>query len=454
MRINLSKVYELFQNTFYGVHDTLVTGVSIDTRTIKENDLFFAIKGDNFDGHDFITTALSCKAAAIVCSRKIEEGNINNSNIIYVKDTVDALHRFATFYRNSFDIPFVAVTGSNGKTTTKDFLNVAISTKYKTCYTKGNLNNQTGVPLTIFTLDETTQAAIIEMGMNNIGEINQLSSIVRPMIGVITNIGTSHIGRLGSIDNIFEAKTELIKHIDNGYLVVNADDKLLNTLKSSSNFSIIKTGIYSENLDYTAKDLLLHADNTYSFTFQGLGVRLSIPGIHNVYNALLALAVADLLAVDLKKAINSIGSYKNQNMRTQVIDKNGFIIINDAYNANYDSMKASLEVLSKYKNRKVAILGDMLELGEYEKRLHEKTGEYVALKKIDLLIAIGKNVHNYCNGAMKAGMAKEDIYMFEDINQAKTEICSIISKGDTILLKGSRGSAMEKIMDIFEGNNL
>lgn len=454
MRINLSKVYELFQNTFYGVHDTLVTGVSIDTRTIKENDLFFAIKGDNFDGHDFITTALSCKAAAIVCSREIKSEDINNSNIIYVKDTIEALQSFAKFYRNSFDIPFVVVTGSNGKTTTKEYLNAVISTKYKTCYTKGNLNNQTGVPLTIFTLDETTKAAIVEIGMNNVGEIDQLSSIVKPTIGVITNIGTSHIGRLGSIDNIFKAKTELLKHIENGYLVVNADDQLLDTLKSSDKYSIIKTGIHSENLDYAAKDLVLHTDNTYSFTFQNLSVKLSIPGIHNVYNALLALAVADLLAVDLKNAIDSVGSYKNQNMRTQVIDINGFVIINDAYNANYDSMKASLEVLSKYKNRRVAILGDMLELGEYEEQLHEKTGAYVALKKIDILIAIGKNAHSYSNGAIKAGMAQDKIYVFDDISQAKKTIRAIIFKGDTILLKGSRGSAMEKMMDIFEGDNL
>lgn len=447
MRIKLSKIFDFFKTEFNRNFETDVTGVSIDSRTINPNDLFFAIKGEKFDGHDFVDKALGLKASAVVCSKK---DRYANGNIIYVEDTLKALQDFARYYRLSFNIPFVAVTGSNGKTTTKEYINTALASSFKTSYTKGNLNNQTGVPLTIFSIEEDSQAAVIEMGMNNLGEIKELSSIILPDIAVITNVGTSHIGHLGSRQNIFKAKTEVLEYLDNGYLVVNADDDMLCNLKSNHKYTVIRTGINADNLDYCAKDIILNIDNTYSFSVKNSRIKLSIPGVHNINNALLAIAAADLLNADFNKSVNAIGACVNQKMRTQITNIDGYMIINDAYNANYDSMKASIDILKNYKSRKVAILGDMLELGDYEEIMHIKTGEYLAKNQIDILIAIGKNAGNYMKGALEYGMGKNNIFVFNDMIQAKTSIKDIICKGDTILLKGSRGSSMEKIMGIFE----
>ncbi|MFA5341343.1 MAG: UDP-N-acetylmuramoyl-tripeptide--D-alanyl-D-alanine ligase [Clostridia bacterium] len=451
MKIKLSKIYKFFEAEYNNGYDNIVTGVSIDSRTIKKGDLFFAIKGDNFDGHDFINNAMNSEAAAIVCSKK---DKYINDKVIYVEDTLKALKDLAKYYRLTLDIPFIAVTGSNGKTTTKEYINAALSASLKTSYTKGNLNNQTGVPLTIFSINEDSNAAVIEMGMNNPGEIKELSSIVIPDIAVITNIGTSHIGRLGSRDNIFRAKKEVLEFLNNGYLVINADDDMLCNIKSNNKYKVIRTGINADSLDYAAKDIVFNNDNTYSFSVKNSRIKLSIPGIHNVNNALLAIAVADLLKVDLDKAAVGISACINQKMRTQITKMNGYVIINDAYNANYDSMKASIDILKRYENRKVAILGDMLELGDYEKEMHQKTGEYLAKNGIDVLIAVGKNSVNYRNGALNFGMNESNIFVFDDLPHAKVSIKDIICKGDTILLKGSRGSSMEKIMEIFEGENL
>ncbi len=320
----------------------------------------------------------------------------------------------------------------------------------ETCYTIGNLNNQTGVPLTLFSLNENTQAAVIEMGMNSIGEIRKLSYIVKPKIAVITNIGTSHIGMLGSKENIFKAKTEVLDYIDNGYLVVNGDDDFLSSIKDSDNYKVIKVSIYNNDADYIAQNIVQNEDKTYSFTVNSKSINLSIPGFHNIYNALYAFAVSDLLEINLDKAVIAISECKNQKMRNQISVINGYTVINDAYNANYDSMKSSLELLGNYKKRKVAILGDMLELGDYEKHFHIKVGEIVTDNSIDVLIAIGKNADNYYQGAVDSGMKNTCIYRYASIVEAKNPIKDIICKDDIILLKGSRGSAMEKLIDLFE----
>jgi UDP-N-acetylmuramoyl-tripeptide--D-alanyl-D-alanine ligase len=451
MRIKLSEIYYFFKTEFNKSFETDVTGVSIDSRTINPGDIFFAIEGENFDGHTFVNKALEAKAVAAVCSKK---GDYSDDKVIYVENTLKALQDLARYYRFSLNIPFVSVTGSNGKTTTKEYINAALSSSFKPGCTKGNLNNQTGVPLTIFSVDEDSKAAVIEMGMNNKGEINDLASIVIPHIAVITNIGTSHIGRLGSRENIYKAKTEVLDYINNGYLVVNSDDDMLSSLVSNDKYTVIRTGIKADNLDYAAKNIVLNEDNTYSFTVRDTRIKLSIPGIHNVNNALLAFAVADILKADRNKAGKAIGSCVNQKMRTQISDINGYIVINDAYNANYDSMRASIDILKKYRNRRVAVLGDMLELGEYEKALHEKTGEYLAESGIDILIAVGKNAVNYKTGALNHGMSENSIFVFNDLTEAKMLIKDIICKGDTILVKGSRGSSMEKIIGVFEGDEV
>ncbi|HHT94528.1 MAG TPA: UDP-N-acetylmuramoyl-tripeptide--D-alanyl-D-alanine ligase [Clostridia bacterium] len=449
MRIELGRIYDLFATGLKTDKKTVVTGVSIDSRTIQPGEIFFAIKGENFDGHNFVNKALEKKAAAAVCSRKDKYAG---DNIIYVEDTVTALQDLARFYRRSLDIPFIAVTGSNGKTTTKDYTGAALAASFKTDYTKGNLNNQTGVPLTVFSVGEDSKAAVIEMGMNNAGEIRQLSSVVLPDIAVITNIGTSHIGNLGSRENIFKAKTEVLEYMDNGYLIVNADDDMLRRVKNNHKYKVIRVGILADDLDYRARNIVKNADNTYTFSVTDTKIKLSIPGIHNIVNALLAFAVADILKADRKKAAQAIGACTNQVMRTQISEIDGYTVINDAYNANYDSMRMAIDILKNYRGRKVAVLGDMLELGDFEEMMHERTGEYLAYNKIDVLIAVGKNADCYKKGATDFGMEEKSIHVFPDIPQAKKHIMDIICKGDTILVKGSRGSSMEKILEVFEGD--
>ncbi len=451
MRIQLGKIYDLFAAGLKADKKTVVTGVSIDSRTVKPGEIFFAIKGENFDGHDFVNKALEQKAVAAVCSKKDKYAG---DNIIYVEDTVKALQDLARFYRQSLEIPFIAVTGSNGKTTTKDYTGAALAASFKTDYTKGNLNNQTGVPLTLFSVRQDSQAAVVEMGMNNAGEIKQLSSVVLPDIAVITNIGTSHIGNLGSRENIFKAKTEVLDYLDNGYLIVNADDDMLRRIKGNHKYKVIRVGILADDLDYRARDIVKNADNTYTFSVSDTRITLSIPGIHNIINALLAFAVADILKADRKAAGEAIGACTNQIMRTQISVIDGYTVINDAYNANFDSMRMAIDILKNYRGRKVAVLGDMLELGDFEEIMHERTGEYLAYNKIDILIAVGKNADCYKKGAMDFGMEEKSIHVFSDIPQAKKHIMDIICKGDTILIKGSRGSSMEKVLEVFEGDFL
>jgi UDP-N-acetylmuramoyl-tripeptide--D-alanyl-D-alanine ligase len=455
MKLKVSDVYKVLAKDADSKDNRLISGVSIDSRTIKEGEIFFAIKGDAHDGHQFISDVMERGAVLAVCAkdRQADVQNICNGcdNIIFVDDTTKALGDLASYYRDLFDIPFVSVTGSTGKTTTKEFINAALSVKFKTCATKGNHNNQTGVPNTLFTLSDDNTAAVIEMGMNHLHEISYLSRMVKPYIAVITNVGTSHIGKLGSRENIFKAKTEVLEYIQNGYAVVNGDDDFLCNLQDGKNYKVIRVGIYGKNLDIRANDLVCSELNTYIFNALGTQFSLSIQGEHNVYNALSAIAVAKLLDLDMEKVSAALKDQKNQKMRMDISTIKNMTVINDAYNANYDSMKASFDVLKKYSQRKVAILGDMLELGSYEQEMHEKAGEYAAYCKTDVLVLIGNNASYYRTGAIKGGMQGKYVLTFKDMEDAKKVILGIIKENDVILIKGSRGAQMENILKVIEG---
>ncbi|MFA7673795.1 MAG: UDP-N-acetylmuramoyl-tripeptide--D-alanyl-D-alanine ligase [Clostridia bacterium] len=455
MKLKVSDVYNALNEKMKCENDKLIAGVSIDSRTIKEGEIYFAIKGETHDGHEYVADVFKRGAYLAVCAKdkKTDMQDIPDSDdkIIFVESTTKALGDLASYYRDLFHIPFISVTGSTGKTTTKELINAALSVKYVTCATKGNHNNQTGVPNTLFTLTDECGASVIEMGMNHLHEISYLSRMVKPYIAVITNIGTSHIGKLGSRENIFKAKKEVLEYIQNGYAVVNGDDDLLSQLQDGENYKVIKVGIYAEDLDIRATNLVSSEINTYGFNALGTGFSLSIQGEHNVYNALSAIAVAKLLDLDMQKVSCALKDQKNQKMRMDISVVKSMTVINDAYNANYDSMKASFDVFRKYSQRKVAILGDMLELGSYEQEMHEKAGEYAASCKTDVLVLIGNNASYYRTGAIKGGMPGKYIFTFKDMEDAKKVILGIIKENDVILIKGSRGAQMENILKVIEG---
>lgn len=426
-----------------------VKGISTDTRKLQQGDLFVALKGENFDGHEFVTKALE-SGAAVVLSQKELPGELP---YILVKDTLKALHNLAKTYKKRFQIPFVAVTGSSGKTTTKDMVASVLKEKYKVLKTEGNFNNEIGLPLTLFNLDSSHEICVLEMGMSSLGEIEVLADIVRPDVGIISNIGTAHIENLKSRDNILKAKTEMFTYFSqNNIAVINGDDDMLQQLKNKP-YQIVCYGRSHYN-DYIAENII-EKDDGIDFELLNSGKRekyhIPIPGIHNVYNALSAICIGKLYHMNQNEIQRGLSSFKPSKMRMEIFQGIMDIkVINDSYNANPDSTMAAIQVLSSMdtKGRRVCILGDMFELGDYAKEGHNKVGRFAAESKIDVIIAVGKMSSEVINGASLAGGSQLKLIAFEDVKAAMLEIKKIIKSSDVVLIKGSRGMFMENIVDI------
>lgn len=436
---------------FAGDLDAALTDVSIDSRNIPDGCLFIPIIGERFDGHDFLLDSLNKGAKAALSSRNSEE--IEGKTIIFVKDTSKALRDLAAWYRSQFDIPVVGITGSVGKTSTKDMVYSVLSQKFNVLKTLGNFNNEIGLPLTILKLDETHQAAVIEMGMSNLGEISRLTDIAKPDVAVITNIGVSHIENLGSRENILKAKLEIAEGFsEKGTLIINNDDDMLSTVKSVKNVKKIVTfGINSEG-DLRAVDIRNKGEKGVSFSVSikgaSYGVDIPVPGIHNIYNALAGIGVGLELGLSVQQIINGISRFSPGKMRMNITDTGKYKLINDCYNASPQSMEAALKVLSDIggSGRKVAILGDMLELGDYSEQGHREVGR-MCRDNADILIACGNSAINIANGAAEAGMSKNTVHYFATTSEAILALGDILANGDTILVKGSRGMKMEEIAE-------
>lgn len=420
-----------------------IKGVSTDSRSIKEGDLFIPIVGENFDGHNFIQNAFdkgaSCALTQVIIPR-------SQKPLIYVESATEALKQLSMYYRGLFNIETVAVTGSVGKTTTKEFIYSILSKKFKTLKNIGNFNNEIGLPLTVFNLNKEHKAAVFEMGMNHLGEIESLSKIVKPDIGVITNIGTAHIENLGSRKNILRAKMEIIKGMNNGKLVLNKDDDMLGYVGVHPDYDIIYYGI-KEKCDIYASGIISKGTEGQVFTLTTPNgtelIDFKMAGIHNVYNALAAAAVGHILNIPLSDIKDAIEQPVDSDMRMSVINcKNGATIINDCYNANPESMKAALKVLSEAKNRKIAILGDMLELGEFSEESHHNIGIEAAKNKIDLTICIGQK-SKYLFDAV-TGKNKSALY-YKTKEEFYSAIIDIVKAESTVLIKASRGMKFEEI---------
>lgn len=433
-----------------------IKNISTDSRNISKGDLFIPLVGERFDGHDFIEDVFINGASAVLTQKDIASLDIDllkGKTVIKVKDTLRALGDISKAYRLKHKIPFVGITGSVGKTSTKEMISSVLSEKYKTLKNKGNYNNEIGVPLTLLNLDQSHQAAVIEMGMSDFGEISRLTFMVRPDIAVITNIGLSHIEKLGSRQNILKAKMEILESMDkSGVVVLNGDDNLLDGLRDLLNFKTVFYGT-EDNADYQAYNIMSAGENGMYFEVSVNGkeykIHLHVPGMHNVYNALAAIAVGVEMDVPMDDILKGLSKFCPEKMRMNIISKNGIKIINDAYNANPQSMEAALGVLKDIggEKRKIAILGDMLEMGEFARESHVNIGKFAVSKGIEYIIAIGKNANNTISGALEQGARENNVFMFDSNEEAKGFLKKFISKGDYILVKGSRGMKMEEIVE-------
>ena len=541
-----------------GDSGTVFTGVSTDSRKTAHGDLFVPIKGERFDGHDFIDDAFKAGARGSLTHKEIarENGGVNTGGVIIeVDNTLRALGAIAGYYRSKFDLPVVAVTGSVGKTSTKDMIACVLSEKFKVLRTEGNFNNEIGLPLTLLNLDRSHTAAVVEMGMNQPNEISRLTRIARPRLAVITNIGSSHIGKLGSKENILKAKLEILEGLaGDGTVILNADDGLLAPLHGKLPFRTVMYGIAGNgvisskttvdgatgsgktgdrvtgdgmggngmtggeatgdratgggptgggptgggtagngvvcggragggtasngtpgngmtggeatgdratgggptgggttgSVNYIAYDVRIGERGTcFKTRLKGTEyeIVLNVPGIHNVSNAMAAIAVGAELGLDPGSIVEGISHFKPEKLRLNFIECGGIMIINDAYNASPESMKAAIGVLKEMKaSRRIAVLGDMLELGQWAPGAHFEVGKIAAGAGIDYIIAVGSNAADIAEGAAAAG-ASAGTYVFDDAEKAAEFVIELVKEGDGILVKGSRGMRMERIVD-------
>lgn len=433
----------------------VVSGISTDSRTVCDEDLFFPLIGEQFDAHDFVHQALEAGCKSMVVSKTLDLDNKEleqkGVSVIFVEDTTKALQDLAAYYLSTFKIKKIGVTGSTGKTTTKEMLYYIFSEKYKVARNKGNLNNHIGLPLTIFTIEEDTEVGIFEMGMSEFGEIDLLADIVRPDIGMITNIGTSHIENLGSQNGILKAKLEITNYFGpDQILIVNEDSELLVKEKVSGNYQLITTGEKGRS-NFILSGIQDKGEEGISFSIEHKeemqSFQLHLPGRHNAYNATLAVAAAVSCGITMEQA--AIGLEKMETVtdkRLSIKGKHGIKVIDDTYNASPDSMKAAIDVLMATSGiRKIAILGDMLELGKEAPKYHFEIGEYTSHLKVDVVICVGKNAKEIAAGAAK-GLRKEQIFYRETKEKLFEKIDYSLTPGDVILVKGSRGMAMDEIV--------
>ena len=436
----------------FGNEELEVENFSKDTRTIQKGDIYIGIKGEKFDGSNFWNQALDVGATAVLISNiqisKEEKEKYKDKTIIQVEDTLEALYEIAKYKRSLYNIPVIAVTGSVGKTSTKDIIASVVSQKYKTLKTEGNNNNNIGLPLTILKLKDH-EALVVEMGMNHFGEISLLTNIAKPTLAVITNIGTSHIGNLGSRENILKAKLEILEGMKIPRVIINNDNDLLHKWYEENKEKIeIHTYGINNSSDIIAEKIELGEEKSKfvaKTSSEKVNIDVPVGGEHFVYNALCGFMVGKILGLSSKEIQNGILKFELTKKRMDIrVLKNGATLINDSYNASYESMKASLKYLSSRTDlRKIAVLGDMLELGDFSKELHEKVGEEVANDNIDVLICRGEFAKNIISKANEN--KKTQCILLQNNEEILSKLQEILKEGDVVLIKASNGMKFYEI---------
>jgi UDP-N-acetylmuramoyl-tripeptide--D-alanyl-D-alanine ligase len=442
--------------------DREFSGVCIDSRVVKPGQLFVALKGDRFDGHDFISQAFEAGATGAVISMS-PQLRFKDKVLVQVEDTLMALQEIAGAHRSRFNIPVIAVTGSNGKTTTKEMAASILARQFRFLTNEGNLNNHIGVPLTLLRLEPMHQVAVIEMGINRRGELRRLCQITRPQVGLITNIGPTHLQFLGNVEGVARAKAELLESLPpEGVAILNADDEYFQYLATKVKGGLITFSLRSQ-ADVMASSVVLHPDRGPTFRLkirigsntEDVEVTLSAVGRHNIYNALGAAAVSVYMNIDMDVIRQGLEDFKPVSMRSQLLQIKGFRILNDAYNANPASMRSALETLAGLESsgQKIAVLGDMLELGGPGEVAHRELGREVAVSGIRYLITVGSLAEHIAQGALLAGMEDARVIHSQGLEEASQTILRVAKPGDDILIKGSRKMKMEKILEFIKGSS-
>ncbi|MFH1312877.1 MAG: UDP-N-acetylmuramoyl-tripeptide--D-alanyl-D-alanine ligase [Candidatus Eisenbacteria bacterium] len=426
----------------------VVTGYSFDTRRLEEGDLFFALEGERRDGHTFVGEARTRGAVAAVVSHPVEGAGEDFVQIV-VESPLAALQSIASHERGRLDIPVVTISGSNGKTTTKDMLAMLLASKMRVHKSPGNFNNHIGVPLSLLGLDDADQVLVIEIGSNHRGEIRNLCEIARPTVGLVTNVGRAHIGYFGSVDEIAREKTDILRCLEPGGTgIVNADDPLLLSAIAGIDVDLLTFGV-KEAADFRATDIRQIDGRGAEFSVNGVAMRLRSPGLHNIYNATAAIAAAGLFDISPDDAGRILTDFEP--LRMKVMKAADLTIIDDSYNANPDSVKAALDVFSSMgKTRKVFVMGEMLELGDSADRLHREVGTWVTSSGVDVLIGIGGLTRATVDEARASGMSPESALFFEDKTDAMQQMSHLIAPHDVVLVKGSRMAGLEEICDLLK----
>ncbi|MEY8350456.1 UDP-N-acetylmuramoyl-tripeptide--D-alanyl-D-alanine ligase [Bacillus cereus] len=432
-----------------------VQGVSIDTRKIEKGNLYVPIQGDRFDGHSFVDKAVEKGAVATLWKKDVQNPP-TDIPVIFVEDTLEALQALAKSYRDQLDVKVIGVTGSNGKTSTKDIVTSLLATKFKVQKTEGNFNNHIGLPLTILSLEENTEMAVLEMGMSSLGEIEFLSKLARPDAAIITNIGEAHLMDLGSRDAIAEAKLEIVTGLQNGgVFVYNGDEPLLTNRVPNMDLAAetITFGDARAN-DYYPTSVTLQATGTYFKMNQDENTVFYLPvlGKHNVYNTLASMAIAKYFGVTWEEMKQGLVTLQMTGMRMEIVKtNNGLTVINDAYNASPTAMEAAFHLMNGLDGftKKVVVLGDMLELGDQEVQFHYEVGKLIDPAKISYVFTYGRLGAQIAEGA-KINFPKERVKVYDNKEELVKELQTVIDEKDVVLVKASRGMKLEEIITMLK----
>ena len=456
--LTLENIANVCEGTYVGdpaKKQRIITGAVTDSRKVEEGFLFIPIKGERVDGHDFIPSVFEKGALAVLSEHELENPA---GPYILVESSTEAMKKLAAFYRKGLDIKVVGITGSVGKTSTKEMIASVLSQKYEVLKTAGNFNNEIGLPLTIFQIKKKHQVAVLEMGISDFGEMHRLATMAQPDVCVITNIGLCHLENLGTRDGILQAKTEMFDHLQvDGTVILNGDDDKLSTKKEVNGKPVIFYGVGADSAFDIKKDI--YATDIENHGLEGMcakihtpqgdfDAKIPIPGEHNVYNALAGTAVGLQLGLSIREIAQGIASVQTIAGRTNLLHVKGMTVIDDCYNANPVSMKASIDVLAHTSGRRIAVLGDMGELGAEEKELHRSIGKAVAASGIDALFCAGTLAEEYASEA-KANPECE-VHYKKTREEMTEELLAYVKEGDTVLVKASHFMEFPKVLEALQ----